>query len=618
MPQSAMPPDSPDVQTRRLHDLEARLNTELKKSALVRDVGRAFSSGLGLDELLTLIMEKVTLLMEADRSTLYLLSDDGRQLWSKILQGGDFFEIRLVVGEGIAGWVAESGEIVNIPDAYTDTRFQPAVDSRSGYRTQSILCAPMRNNQGDIVGVLQVLNKKGGPFTADDEELLLALASQAAMAIENAKLYHSVVAKNVELLEAQAELQQKSDELNVLYEIEKLMNADLPLDELLTQILHQAMVAVGAASGSVVLRRGDSNHLQFRTAVGPTAELMADRMLSVGEGVIGWVVAHDQPVVVNDPKNDSRHASRFAEALGLSPKNLACAPLRGNMVLGAIELVDKIEPEGKSKRGFSEHDLKLLVLIAGQVAKAIQLSRARSARSKQERLASIGRMLAGVLHDLKTPMTIISGYAQLMAQIDDSDQRETYVDQILRQFDFMSGMTREVLAFARGETEVLIRRVFLHRFFEEVATQLKHALAGRNIVLEVDARYNGTAYFDEHKVMRLLHNLTRNAADAMPGGGQVRITSNLDRAGEEEFLVIDVADNGPGIPTELEGRLFEMFATGRQGGTGLGLAIVKKIVDEHQGTISYVSRLGAGTCFTVKLPRKRIDATNDILEQTAH
>ncbi len=613
-----MSQDPSDEHVNRIRELELALSTELKKSALVREVGSALSSGLGLDQLLDRIMQNVTELMEAERSTLYLLSDDGRELRSKILQGGDFFEIRLDVGEGVAGWVAQSGEIVNIIDAYNDTRFQPAVDSRSGFKTKSILCAPMRNNQGRIIGVLQLLNKKGGHFSTDDELLLVALSSQAAVAIENAKLYHSMVAQNVALLKAQKQLQQKKDELNVLYEIEKLMNQELDLDNLLRKILEQAMVAVGAKSGSIALRDTDSNQLTFRTFAGPLADRMKNRRLTVGQGVIGWSVAHDEPVIVNNPDSDTRHAADFAEELGARPENLACAPLRGSEVLGAIELMDKVKTGG-SRRGFRENDIKLLVLIAGQAAKAIQLQRARAARSKSERLASIGRMLAGVLHDLKTPMTIISGYAQLMAQIDDAEQREAYVDQILRQFDFMSGMTREGLAFARGETEVLVRRVFLHRFFEEVGTHLKHGLAGRKIDLHIDAQYNGTAYFDEQKVMRLLHNLARNAADVMPNGGELRITATLENEDQEgdEFLVIEIADNGPGIPAELEGRLFEMFATGRPGGTGLGLAIVKKIVDQHKGTISYESRRGEGTKFTIRLPRKRLDSNSDP-EQTGH
>ena len=595
----------------RFRELETRLRTEQKKAALVRDVWRAMSSGLHLDQLLTLIMDKVTQLMEADRSTLYLLSDDGATLWSKVFQGDDFSEIRLTVGEGIAGWVAESGVIVNIPDAYTDQRFQPAVDTRSGYRTRSILCSPMRNSKGDIIGVLQVLNKQdGGPFTKDDEELLVALSTQAAMSIENSKLYHSVVAKNVELLKARDKLEQRTNELNVLYEIEKLMNADLDLDELLEQILYQAMDTVGAEAGSIALRDPDSDELTFRTLAGPLAAEIEHRTIPVGQGIIGWVVAHGSPVIVNDPANDARHAATFASDLGLRPRNLICTPLHGDEVLGAIELIDQVhrgdDPDARIS-GFDEGDLKLLVLIAGQAAKAIGLARSRSARSKQERLASIGRMLASVLHDLKTPMTIISGYAQLMAQIEDNGQREAYVEQILRQFDLMSGMTREVLAFARGESEVLVRRIYLHKFFDELATQLNHALAGRGITLEMDARYRDVAYFDEQKILRLMHNLARNAADAMPEGGVFRITTQAD--GDD--LVIDVADNGPGIPAELDGRLFDLFSSAKQGGTGLGLAIVKKIVDEHHGQIGYDSHPGEGTRFTIRLPLQRPEGVSD-------
>lgn len=588
-------------ETEALRDLRVHLRTEQKKLALVQEIGRALSAGHDLDQLLNLIMEKVTLLMEADRSTLYLLSDDRKELWSKVIQGGELMEIRLRVGEGIAGWVAASGDTVNIPDAYIDTRFQPAVDLRSGYRTTSILCAPMRNSLGSIIGVAQVLNKKGGPFTADDEQLLHALSGQAAMAIENSKLYHSVVAKNVELLEAQEKLQQRTYELNVLYEIEKDMNAAHDLDELLERILHRAMATVGAESGTIALRESESDDLRFMTTAGPIADSMRHRTLEMGVGIMGWVAARRESVIVNDPRNDPRHAAEFTGEAG--PRQLICAPLiAADSVLGAIELIDKLsDTEEVERRGFDEGDRKLLTLIAGQASKAIQLQRSQMEREHQDRLASIGRMLAGVLHDLKTPMTIISGYAQLMAQIEDGDQREAYVEQILRQFDLMSGMTREVLQFARGESNVLVRKVYLHRFIEELVTQLNHALAGRGIELEVDARYTGLAYFDEQKILRVAHNIARNAAEAMTGGG--RFTVITDEVGDS--ILLEFRDNGPGIPPELEGRLFELFASGKEGGTGLGLAIVKKIVDEHGGEIHYESAAGQGTSFRVLLPAKK-------------
>ena len=597
-------------------ELEQKLRTEQKKLALVQEIGRALSAALDLDELLGLIMEKVTLLMEADRSTLFLVSEDGRTLWSKITQGTEMREIALNVGEGIAGTVAQTGKSENIPDAYTDERFHRAVDLRSGYRTRSILCVPMRDSHGRIIGVLQVLNKRGGPFTGEDEELLTALAGQAAVSVENSKLYHSVVTKNVELVDAQEALQQKSHELNVLYEIEREMNAAHDLDELLKRILEKAMDAIEAEAGSIALREPGGDDLRFRTVGGPVAAKMLHKTIKMGEGIIGWVAANRMAIIVNEPDHDRRHATEFAASVGVRPRHLASAPLiSGDEVLGAIELIDKRIGSGEvpwavwetgeldPPEGFSEGDLKLLTLIAGQASRAIQLAKTRGERENQNRLASIGQMLASVLHDLKTPMTIISGYAQLMAQMQDARQREQYVDQILRQFDLMSGMTREVLAFARGETNVLVRKVYLHRFLDEVMTQLQHALAGRNIVLGFDASYSGVAYFDEQAMLRLVHNLARNAAEAMPTGGEFRISTRT----EGDNLIMEFADSGPGIPLELEGRLFELFATAKPGGTGLGLAICKKIVDEHGGDISCQSKSGEGTTFRVRLPLAKPD-----------
>ncbi len=514
-------------------------------------------------------------------------------------------EIRLKVGEGIAGWVAKSGELVNIPDAYVDTRFQPAVDLRSGYRTRSILCGAMRNTQGAIVGVLQVLNKRGGPFVAEDEALLAALGGQAAIAIENAKLYHSLLAQNRLLARAKGELEQRSYELNALFEVEQELSAHAELEELLSRILHRTMTVLSAESGSVVLKERDGANLRFHTVAGPAEARFAGLTIPVGSGVVGWVIAHGEPVVLADPAHDERHAADLARRLEVRPRSLMCAPLNDDEdVVGAIEVLDHRGEAGADDPGFSSNDLKLLVLIAGQVGKAIGLWRSRTERESKDRLASIGRMLAGVLHDLKTPMTIISGYAQLMAQTEELVQREAYVDQILRQFDIMSGMAREVLAFARGDADIVIRKVYLHQFLDEVETQLRAALAGRNIELEVVRGFDGTAHFDQQKMLRVIHNLARNAADAMPSGGLFRLSTEL--AGET--LIIEASDTGTGIPPEVQSRLFVLFASGKRGGTGLGLAIVKKIVDDHGGQIDWSSGT-RGTAFRIRLPRGRSSST---------
>ena len=157
------------------------------------EASKNINSTLDLDKLLGLILDAATKSIDADRGTLYLMDAIKKELWSKVLQGENMVEIRLPLGKGLAGFVAETGEIVNIPEAYNDPRFNPEVDKRTGYRTHNMLCMPMRNKDGMIIGVFQLLNKKGGPFGKEDEQFIDALSSHASVAIENARLAQEMV-----------------------------------------------------------------------------------------------------------------------------------------------------------------------------------------------------------------------------------------------------------------------------------------------------------------------------------------------------------------------------------------------------------------------------------------
>ena len=168
------------------------LATRVEKLTALLDVGKAMASERNLDRLLQLILSEVTKVMEADRSSLFLVDRERNELWSKIAQGLEVREIRIKIGMGISGYVAQTGKTVNIQDAYDDPRFNQETDKRTGYRTHTILCVPMLNKMNDVIGVLQVLNKRDGVFTREDEELLLALSSQAEVAIENAILYEDI------------------------------------------------------------------------------------------------------------------------------------------------------------------------------------------------------------------------------------------------------------------------------------------------------------------------------------------------------------------------------------------------------------------------------------------
>jgi len=131
------------------------------------------------------LSETTTRMANAERATIYLVDKERAELWSKVAIGEDVGEIRVPLGTGIAGLVAQSGEIINLPDARSDPRFNPDIDRRTGYVTRNMLTLPMIGGDGRIIGVFQVLNKRGGPFGPDDAEILSSLATSAALAVEN-------------------------------------------------------------------------------------------------------------------------------------------------------------------------------------------------------------------------------------------------------------------------------------------------------------------------------------------------------------------------------------------------------------------------------------------------
>ena len=167
------------------------LERELERVRRLAKASIALHSTLDLDELLGLILDTAAGGVQADRGTVFLLSDDRKELWSRVVQGEQTLEIRLPVGQGIAGSVAVSGETIRIEDAYTDTRFDRTWDLKSGYRTRQVLCAPIRNRNGETVGVFQLLNKQSGDFEDEDERFLDALSVHAALAVENARLHRT-------------------------------------------------------------------------------------------------------------------------------------------------------------------------------------------------------------------------------------------------------------------------------------------------------------------------------------------------------------------------------------------------------------------------------------------
>lgn len=577
--------------------LERALAREVRISAALKEVGSALGATLDLDDLLELILGKLTELIEADRATLYLLDEQRKELVSRLVVGEQVRSIRIRVGHGIAGMVAQTGRPIRITDAYSDARFERDWDLLTGYRTTSMLAAPLKNHLGRTIGVIQVLNKQAeAGFTDEDEAILAALSTQAAVAIDNSRLFLSLIQKNKQLLDTKEQLELKVRDLELLFELERSTARATTLEMLATAVLSKLALACQARGASLLLAEDETGDLVQFTLSMAEPDVLGRLGVKAGDGFLASVFLNNEEISVQSGRHDPRWKERVEGTFSFEVGSVLCVPLEGDdKLLGAIGLFTK-----SGSQSFSEEDAELLRLVSANVSTAVRLFNASAARERGERLTSIGRLLSQVIHDFKTPMTVISGYVQLMQDCDDAEKRAEYTEQILRQFDSLTSMQREVLEFARGERTVFVRRVYLKKFFAEITRQLQQEVQGHPVELEVTADAKVVARFDEGRVARAIFNLCRNAIEAMHDrGGVLSVSAAMDGSD----LVIVVSDSGPGIPAEIEGRLFQSFVTaGKQGGTGLGLAIVKKIVEEHGGTIA-VSSSENGARFEMRFPQ---------------
>ena len=242
------------------------------------DVVAEVTADINLKSLLQKVMGEATRLLNAERSTLFLNDEKTSQLWSEVGQGLESMQIRFPNHVGIAGAVFTSGKSINIPYAYADLRFNPAFDRQTGFFTRSILCVPITNKAGRTIGVTQVLNKHGGPFTAEDEGRLRAFTAQISIALENAKLFADVQGmKNYN----EAMLESMSNAVLTLDEDGRIVTCNAAglrlLDIAPTSVLQRTAEEVFGEANAWVLER------LHRVAETEQVEIAMDAPLQVGE-----------------------------------------------------------------------------------------------------------------------------------------------------------------------------------------------------------------------------------------------------------------------------------------------------------------------------------------------
>ena len=224
---------------------KASLMDRVKKLEILLEFGKKIQAERNIEKLIKLLTEEATELLEAERATVFVLDKEKKKLWSLVGLGLDKQKIEIPMNEGIAGYVATTGESLNVPNAYKDERFNKEIDKKTGFRTKTILAVPIRNLKGEIMGVFQVLNKKDTTFNEEDEEILNMLASQAGVAIENSKLYSQLKEAFSSFIESLAQALDARDHITSghtlrVANLSMLIGKKLGLNEEEIEILHHA------------------------------------------------------------------------------------------------------------------------------------------------------------------------------------------------------------------------------------------------------------------------------------------------------------------------------------------------------------------------------------------
>lgn len=218
---------------------------------------------------------------------------------------------------------------------------------------------------------------------------------------------------------------------------------------------------------------------------------------------------------------------------------------------------------------------------------------------QRNRLTAIGMTASKIIHDIKTPLTVISLTAQLLESLyPDSSE---FTQSIVQQTKLVDGLVREVLDYVKGTpNSIMPRKVDMNNFLLDLKETYGASLRGRNIALKIDNLCYDPVYFDEERVRRVITNLLRNSSEAMEDSGEITIVASL----AANWLQISVIDNGSGIPDSMTHQLFKPFFTyNKPNGTGLGLPICQKLVQEHNGRMEYSPVKPHGSRFDIRLPQ---------------
>jgi signal transduction histidine kinase len=462
--------------------------------------------------------------------------------------------------------------------------------------------------EGRMIGSIMMYRREVRPFTDKQIQLVSTFASQAVIAIENARLFQELQVRTQDLARSVEQLQ-------ALGAVGQAVSSTLDLETVLTTIVSRADLLAGADGGGIYEYDEAKQlfHLRATQGFDPVfVEASRSASIPLGEGAVGQVGVTRQPVEIPDIGDPGAYESRLRDAMtGSGLRAVLAVPLvREGRLLGGLVVARKTPGR------FAPEVVDLLRTLAAQSAIAIENARLFSElEDKSRELEAASRhkseFLANMSHELRTPLNAIIGFSEVLGERmfgELNDKQAEYIEDILSSGRHLLALINDILDLSKieaGRMELELSQFDLPAAIGSAVILVRERATRHGLALDVavDDRL-GQFVGDERKIRQVLLNLLSNAVKFTPEGGRVALRAAPTGGGVE----ISVSDTGIGIAAEDQEAIFQEFRqvgtdyARKREGTGLGLALARRFVDLHGGRIWVKSRLGEGSTFTFNIP----------------
>ena len=552
-------------------------------------VSKVIHSTLDQQQALDLIIREAVRLVNATTGSLVLINPiDGFLEIQAAYSLPEESKLKLRVGEGITGWVAQQGKSAIVQNVHQDERYVQVHK-----HTKSELAVPLEIN-GILSGVVNVDSDKLNAFNQNDLALLTELTNQAALVIHNAFLYEqSKIRANL---------------FESLVRVGQVINSRQDLDEALNAITIEASSLMKAKTCALQLLDETNNRLSLVASFGAGNAYLNKPDVLISESFLGSVVKLKKPLQIENVQTSNAYQQQdIARDEGLVAM-LSIPLVFNSVVIGTLNIYKE------ETYVFSNEEINIAMALAEFSALAIEKARlleriveSEELLRRNEKLSALGLLAGEVAHEIRNPLTVLKMlYHSLGLDFPKNDPRTEDVRIMGEKMDHLNNIVEQILTFARN-AEPQFKPSDVNKIINDLRILVRRKFAQQKVVLNTQLDENlPEAKADEQQLSQVFLNLTLNALEAMPNGGELKIKSSSTQLQKNKNKVtniqIEFSDTGSGMNSELRKKAFtSLLNSSKPGGTGIGLAIVNRIIESHGGEIKIRPNV-KGTTFSVYIP----------------